>query len=186
MDESQSEWHLMAKCAEGRQAMHALPGVDRARPEHLLHWTVLPLAPGLRQAVPLLREALREIDFAPFTFLWDRRVAARRYLMLQPSHVPREVPGLRRAIRKSLKRLDLPLLGKATRPHVTLSYRWDGPAFEEPVEPIAWGIEEILLVESLTGRKTHEVHGRFSLLPRQGVLFPWMAGSRGTLAPACR
>lgn len=186
MDESRSEWHLMAKCAEGRRAMHALPGVDRARPDHLLHWTVLPLAPGLRQAVPLLRGALREIDFAPFTLLWDRRVAAGRYLMLQPSELPREVSGLRRAIRKMLRRLDLPRLGTATRPHVTLSYQWDGPALDEAVEPIAWRIEEILLVESHTGRMTHEIHGRFPLRPRQGVLFPWMIGSRGTLAPACR
>lgn len=176
----------MAKCAEGRQAMHALPGVDQARPEHLLHWTVLPLAPGLHHAVPLLREALREIDFAPFSLRWDRRVAAGRYLMLQPSHLPRDVSGLRRSIRKSLKRLDLPPLGKATRPHVTLSYRWDGPAFEEPIEPIVWRIERLLLVESLTGRKMHAVHGRFPLLPRQGVLFPWVAGSGGTLVPACR
>lgn len=176
----------MAKCAEGRRTMHALPGVDPARPEHLLHWTVLPLAPGLRQAAPLLRDVLREIDYAPFTLLWDRRVAAGRYLMLRPSHVPREVSGLRRSIRKALGRLDLPPLGKATRPHVTLSYRWEGPAFEEPVEPIAWRIEQILLVESLTGQQRHEVHGRFPLLPRQGVLFPWMIGNRGTLAPACR
>ena len=166
--------------------MHALPGVDRERPEDLLHWTVLPLAPDLERAVPLLREALREIDFAPFSLRWDRRVAAGRYLMLQPSHLPAEVSRLRRAIRKSLKPLGLPPLWKATRPHVTLSYRWDGPAFKEPSEPIVWRIEEILLVESLTGRQTHRVRGQFPLVLRQGVLFPGMIGSGGTLAPGRR
>lgn len=164
--------------------MHRLRGVDRERGEDLLHWTVMPLGAGYEPLATVIARTLREIDLLSFVIRWDRIVATGRYVMLKPSHVPREVRKLRHAIRKALAQAGITLAGGASAPHVTLNYRWDGEAFEEEIEPIAWRIREVMLVESLTGQAEHKPHGLFPLIPRQGFLFPWLAESKGALAPA--
>lgn len=166
--------------------MPALRGADPARGDDLLHWTVLSFGSGFAHLAPIIAAALREIDAAPFTIRWDRLVATGRYVMLKPSIVPREVALMRRSIRKALAKAGVPLPRSSSAPHVTLNYRWDGAAFEETIDPLAWRIDTVLLIESLTGQARHRPHGRFPLIPRQGFLFPWLAESGGTLAPACR
>lgn len=182
--DSHPKWHLMAKPVEGWAAMHRLRGVDRERGVDLLHWTVLPLGVGYEGLSSVIAMALREIDLLPFVIRWDRIVATGRYVLLKPSHVPREVRRLRRVIRKALAQAGITLTGGASAPHVTLNYRWAGAVFEEEIEPIVWRIREVMLIESLTGQAEHKSHGLFPLVPRQGFLFPWLAESKGTPAPA--
>jgi 2'-5' RNA ligase len=113
-------------------------------------------------------------------------VATGHHVTLKTSTVPREVARLRRLIRRALAQAGVPLTGSASPPHVTLNYRWDGPTFEDEIEPIVWRVREILLIESLTGQAKHDPHGRFPLIPRQGFLFPWLAEHKGAGVAAFR
>ena len=54
------------------------------------------------------------------------------------------------------------MLGTTPVPHLTVNYRGDGLG-ARTTAPIGWAVEEILLVESVVGKATHVVHGRWPL-----------------------
>ena len=173
MSDSAPKWHLMAKPSrQGLGRLRALPGVDPSRVGDLAHWTVCPLGEGFDLLVPTIARALGMIDLPRFVIEWDRLVSTGSHLMLKSSQVPKEVPKLRRYIRKHLGCASIGLKGKFSEPHVTLNYACAEPAFERSIKPISWAIDEVLLIESVTGEGRHVLHGRFPITPRQGMLFP--------------
>jgi len=56
---------------------------------------------------------------------------------------------------------------EAPVPHVTINYHGDGRG-DQRIDPIAFRIEEVLLIESIAGKAQHEPRGR---LPLNRLLF---------------
>ncbi|WP_343519061.1 hypothetical protein [Sphingomonas sp.] len=53
-------------------------------------------------------------------------------------------------------------LGTTPEPHVTINYAGDRLGSQK-IAPIAWTVEEIVLMESVVGKTTHVEHGRWPL-----------------------
>jgi 2'-5' RNA ligase len=178
----------MAKSRQAQARLRAVPGVDLSRVGDLAHWTVCPLGEGFGALVPIIAKALGTIDLPPFAIEWDRLVSTGGHLMLTSSRRPKEVAKLRRYIRKQLGDAGIHAKDKLSEPHVTLNYTCTEPVFEREIEPIRWAIDEVLLIESVTGKKRHVAHARFEIRPRQSMLFPLtrcLIGG-GTLIPSHR
>lgn len=110
----------------------------------------------------------------PFHVVLDRVVASSGSIALRPSH---RIPALD-ALRDEIVR-QRHAAGIAGRegyrfsPHVTLGYRKGAP-FDQAVAPVAWPVEEFVLIDSHVGAGRHETLGRWPLLGtdmRQGTLF---------------
>ena len=56
------------------------------------------------------------------------------------------------------------MLGTTPEPHVTINYRGDRLGAQK-IATIGWIVEEILLIESVVGKATHILHGRWPLHP---------------------
>jgi RNA 2',3'-cyclic 3'-phosphodiesterase len=142
----------------------ALPRAWRSRSAELLHITVQPLF-DLRSLPPEILpraiawcEALRSAP--PFRVTLDCIRESASTVSLRGS-----APGaaaFHRAVRDALMRDGFPVPPYRFDPHVTIAYRPDGKG-NEAIAPIAWDVEELLLVESVVGEARHVVHGRWPL-----------------------
>lgn len=185
-------WYVMAKPeARHYRAMYLTDWASPARGPRLLHWTVMKLGrwADLRCDKARLLAALGEVAADPFVLRLDRAEGDKSgTTRLAASRVPAAVRRLRAAVAEALSDHDIPFAGHSDRPHVTLDYAWQRASFRAPIEPIPWLIRELVLVESVTGEARHVEHGRFSLRPRQGNLFPLTlrADAVGTPAVALR
>lgn len=199
MFDSRPRWSIMAKPpAWQRSAMHRHPSACSKRASELLHLTALGLGPrdDLECEVETLVEALRTVEAEPVLLRLDRAEAKKgsRHTELVSSKPPKSAQRLRMALWNALQRRGISLpLPPRIRPHVTLNYRWQGDAFRDSIEPISWLIDELLLIESITGETRHVTHARFPIRPRQGTLFPLTRCSAdprdpggGTLVSPCR
>lgn len=180
--------HIMAKPPKScRDAMARLRWMSERRLPESLHWTVMP-DPGEQEwIVATIASVLPSLDASPFTLVFDQAQGrGGGTAELYCRRVPREAGRLIAAVRKVFLDVGLTLKRKA-RPHVTLDYRWQGPDFDEPIPPIIWEVDHLLLIESVGGM--HIPHGNWPLVPCQGTLFPLRScevGQGGTLAPLCR
>jgi 2'-5' RNA ligase len=134
--------------------------------------------------VATIAAVMSSLDASPFTLVFDQAQGRRGGTVeIYCRHVPREAGRLVRAILGLFLRAGIPLKRKA-RPHVTLDYSWQGRDFNEPIAPILWEVDHLLLIESVRGM--HIPHGNWPLIPRQGTLFPLRscgADQSGILAP---
>ena len=137
--------YIMAKPPPEVQAqVVALPRNDPGRSPDLLHVTLATLF-DLHQKppewLPAVIAALDSFDGPAFPLLFDR-IENRKAVTL---------------------RNRAPLTdGTTPEPHVTINYHGDRLRAEK-MPPIAWTVDEILLVESVVGKTTHIVHGRWPL-----------------------
>lgn len=196
--DSTPRWYIMAKPPPWqRRAMHFPDWACPRRGADLLHSTVLPLKTWAELGCDMetLVAALWEIEADPFVLVLDRAEGrCGGTAELACSKIPAAARRLRAAVVAALRRNGIAADGEAKlRSHVTLNYAWRQPAFRTAIEPIPWLIDEVLLIESLTGKTEHVAHGRFPVTPRQGMLFPLTHCSAarprrggGTLALPCR
>ncbi|MHA6721445.1 2'-5' RNA ligase family protein [Sphingomonas sp. RS2018] len=159
--------YLLAKPHEAAaEVMRRLPWMDPRRPAELLHVTMLSLGDAADLpvwALDDLRRRLAAIRSSPFRLIFDRVVANRRHATLLPSEPLPHASAARQALIAALDaraafRRDPPF-----RPHVTLAYRCD-VVVDAAIDPIAWLVDEIVLVESIVGEARHVELGRFPLL----------------------
>ena len=145
----------------------ALPRNDAKRPPELLHVTLLllfDLAVAPPVWLPALIAALDGFEGEAFPIAFDR-IEERKAVTLRTRAPLAEARAFQAALLRSLLERRAPIgVGTTPVPHVTINYRGDGLGARK-TEPIEWTVDEILLVESLVGKTTHEEHGRWRLGP---------------------
>lgn len=147
----------------------ALPRNDPVRGPELLHVTLLKLF-DLHHAppewLPAVIAALDTFRGAAFPLAFDR-IENRKAVTLRSRAPLPEARAFQAALVRHLLERRAPLmLGTTPEPHLTINYRDDRQGSRK-IEPIGWTVEEILLVESVVGKTTHVVHGRWPLTGRE-------------------
>ena len=164
--------YIMAKPPPEVQAqITALPRNDPGRPPGLLHSTLLSLF-DLHRAppdwLPRTIAALDSFHAAPFPLAFDR-IENRKAVTLRTRDPLTQARAFQAALVGHLLAHKAPLmLGTTPEPHVTINYAGDRLRAQK-IAPIGWTVDEILLVESIVGKTTHIVHGRWPLLQAGGL-----------------
>jgi len=158
--------YVMAKPPpEVAEQIATLPRNDPSRGAHLLHATLLSLfdlhyaPPGW---LPAVIAALDTFDAPAFPLAFDR-IENRKAVTLRTRAPLAEARAFQAALVRHLLAHRAPMmLGTTPEPHVTINYRGDRlRAAKMPA--IGWMVDEILLVESVVGKATHVLHGRWPL-----------------------
>lgn len=161
--------YIMAKPPPATQAViTALPRNNPKRGPDLLHVTLMLLF-DLHNAppawLPAVAAALDSLAEPPFPLSFDR-IENRRAVTLRTRDPLTEARAFQAALVRHLLAAHAPMmLGTTPEPHVTINYAGDRLRAER-IAPIGWTVDEILLVESVVGKTTHVVHGRWPLRPR--------------------
>ena len=126
------------------------------------HSTLLPIGESTRQAIAAIHEALRVFDAEPFSVAFDHIEGD----TLKPRKGQRAPGCFQRALTARIARCGVPLPDYAFSLHLNLAY--GGTSVRRAaVPPIEWPVDEILLIESGSGR--HVEHGRWPLTVRQAA-----------------
>jgi 2'-5' RNA ligase len=160
-----------------KPAPHVIPAIEAARRLHCLghpvkseHLHVTMEIFDDHVGVPeRLAEALigigGAIDAPGFGLSLGRVVGTTRSVALRPTSRSTGLGLLQRAIHDRVAAAGLSVReGWSFSPHMTLGYR-DAPAFARSIDPIAWQVEEFVLVHSHVGQTRHDVLGRWRLTP---------------------
>jgi 2'-5' RNA ligase len=144
-----------------------LARTDRQRDTDLIHMTILPfvdLAEWPAEFVAVLCRAMEGFEADVFDVCCDR-IVERRAVTLRSRKRQAGARLLQKRLMAHLQARDFGFFGEAPDPHVTVSYHRDGQG-NETIVPISWTVDEILLVESVFGKATHMIHGRWKLRRR--------------------
>lgn len=143
----------------------AMPRNDPGRGGDLLHVTLLSLfdlhyAPP--EWLPAVIAALDSFEGAAFPLAFDR-IENRKAVTLRNRAVLVEARAFQAAlVRHLLERKAPMMLGTTPEPHVTINYHGDRQGAQK-IPPVAWTVEEIILMESVVGKTCHVEHGRWRL-----------------------
>ena len=143
----------------------ALPRNDPGRGPELLHVTLMKLF-DLHHAppdwLPQVIAALDGFAGAAFPLSFDR-IESHKAVTLRTRDPLPEARALQAALVRHLLEKRAPMmLGTTPEPHVTINYRGDRLGSQK-MPPVAWTVEEIILMESVVGKTTHVEHGRWRL-----------------------
>lgn len=143
----------------------ALPRNDPARGPERLHVTLaklLDLHQAKPDALPTVIAALDAFEAAPFPLQFDRIEEHKAVALRTRAPLP-EARAFQKALITHLVVHRAPLtLGTTPEPHLTIAYQPDRKGGHKTT-PIGWTVDEILLVESVVGKATHQEHGRWRL-----------------------
>ena len=142
-----------------------------------LHLTIF-ILDDMIEVPPGLLDGLREIgaslDMAAMEVVLDVASGSGRSIALRPGHRSDPLARLHALLANGAHARGIGARpGYRFAPHLTLGYRIDAP-FSQPVAPVAWTADEIVLIDSHVGRTRHEVLGRWPLagdVDRQLSLF---------------
>ena len=171
MARARNPLYIMAKPPPAVQArIAALPRNDPARGPELLHVTLLSLF-DLHYVppdwLPTVVSALDTFAGTAFPLAFDR-IEDRKAVTLRTRAPMPEARGCQAALLRHLLEHRAPLmLGTAPEPHLTINYAGDRLGAQK-IAPIGWTVDEFLLVESVVGKTTHILHGRWPLRPTGG------------------
>lgn len=155
---------------EVRAQIVALPRNDPGRGPELLHVTLMTLfdlhyAPP--EWLPAVIAALDSFRAPAFPLHFDR-IENRKAVTLRSRAPLPEARAFQAALVRHLLEKKAPLMdGTTPEPHVTINYRGDRLSAQK-MAPIAWTVEEIILMESVVGKTTHVEHGRWPLRAAEG------------------
>lgn len=110
------------------------------------------------------------LDGDRFGIALDRASGGAGSIALRPSQRAAALTTLQHRLDAQLRYWGLRRKGWEFNPHVTLGYR-KGPVFLEPIAPIAWEAQELVLIHSLVGRTQHVELGRWLMVRKQLELF---------------
>lgn len=158
--------YIMAKPPpETRALITALPRNDPKRGPELLHVTLMLLFDQHNAPPAWLPAVLAAIDSLaepPFALSFDR-IENRKAVTLRTRDPLAQARAFQQALVRHLLEHKAPMmLGTTPEPHVTINYAGDRLGAQK-IAPIGWTVDEILLVESVVGKTTHVVHGRWPL-----------------------
>ena len=106
-----------------------------------------------------------DIDIPGFLLPLGRVIGTTRSVALRPKGRSTGLALLQQAIHERVIGAGLSVReGLSFSPHMTLGYR-DGPSFARSIDPIAWQVEELVLVHSHVGQTRHDILGRWPLAP---------------------
>ncbi|MEG3181904.1 2'-5' RNA ligase family protein [Sphingomonas sp. LT1P40] len=126
------------------------------------HGTLLPIGETASAAIDAVHRALETFDAAPFSVAFDHIEGD----TLKPRKGQRTPGYFQRALAARIARCGVMLPDYAFSLHLNLAY--GGASLRcARLPPIEWPVEEILLIESGSGR--HIEHGRWPLIDRQGM-----------------
>jgi 2'-5' RNA ligase len=154
-----------ARAAE-RAAIAGLPRCASERDAHLLHITLLALVDLAEWPAEFLSDFLemtKDFQADAFPVQFDR-IVENAAVTLSSSKPLRGAVEFQKQLVHFLTARDFSYFGKPPKPHLTIRYGRDGKG-SEPITPIGWMVEEVLLIESLGGKSTHVEHGRWQLAP---------------------
>ena len=145
---------------------HGVGGLAAER----LHMTML-ILDDMVEVPPALVEALRSIGGSggegPFEVVLDTASGNDRSIVLRPSHRNGAIARLRERLAEGARARGIAERpGYRFAPHMTLGYR-SGSPFTQPVAPLAWTADELVLIDSHVGRTRHEVLGRWPLVAEE-------------------
>lgn len=141
----------------------------RALPAERLHVALfvlddLPDRP--RGLVAALQAIGRSVDCGPVAVTLDRASGSRRSVALRPAHRHPDLHRLQGDLADAARARRIAMReGYEFAPHMTLGYR-EGEPFNQPVRPVGWLADELVLIDSHPGRTRHEVLGRWPLVAR--------------------
>jgi len=157
--------YMMAKPPPDALALiAALARDDAGRALDLRHVTLLPFGFVEERPAGFVEDLCeRMAGFIAYAcYMRFDRVAERSAVTLRATRPLRGVKALQRQIMRHLAVREFPFFGNAPEPHLTLRYARDGQG-AEAIAPIAWRVDEVLLIESVQGEARHEVRGRWPL-----------------------
>lgn len=138
-------------------------GIEISYAPERWHSTLLPVGESTRQTIDSIHRALRMFDAEPFPVTFDHVEGD----TLKPRKGQRAPGYFQRALAARLARCGILLPDYAFSLHLNLAY--GGTSLRRTaIQPIEWRVDEILLIESGSGR--HIGHGCWSLSIRQGTL----------------
>lgn len=158
--------YVMAKPPPEVQALvTALPRNDPKRGPELLHVTLISLY-DLHLVPPAWLDATKSAldSFAAprFPLRFDR-IENRKAVTLRTRDPLPEARAFQKALVNHLLQMKAPIMdGTTPEPHLTINYAGDRQGAQK-IAPIGWMVDEIFLVESVVGKTTHVVHGRWPL-----------------------
>ena len=144
----------------GLKRMPAQRGLER------VHATVLALgdlAELPEEHLPTVLEAMDGFQADAFHIYFDH-IAEGKVVALRSRKVQRGMNTFRKRLVRFLAERDFHEVVVPGKAHVTLRYDRDGKG-DEPIQPIDWRVDEVLLIESLGGKSTHIERGRWQLNP---------------------
>lgn len=136
------------------------------RSAELAHVTLLPFADLARESadfVPNLLAMMRGFEEDAFHVGFNRIVEG-HCVTLRARRVQKAACVFQERLLAFLKLRGFETIAKPPKVHLTINYQRDGQG-DQPIEPIAWCNDEVLLIESIHGQARHVVHGRWSLCP---------------------
>lgn len=138
----------------------------RHRHPDLLHTTLLAFGDLAECPEEFLPELLKQLDgFRADAFhLHYDRIEEQMCVALRSGKLQRGAQQFREQIADYLIRQDFAFFHIPGKAHLTIRYGQDGKG-DEPIAPIGWRVDEIILIESLGGKSTHIEHGRWKLDP---------------------
>jgi 2'-5' RNA ligase len=142
-----------------------MPLTSRSRGSDLLHATMLSLgdmATMKGDVFAAIRHVLSTLPAEAFRVVFDR-VEADNKVRLAGSEPIRGALRFQETLRRAFRDAGLTVPRQMPRPHITLDYRWSGPAGREPIDPISWRVDDYVLIESVHGEGRHIEHGRWPL-----------------------
>lgn len=159
--------YMMGKLPPERLSeVAALPRISQRRPPELLHTTLMAfvdLAEWPEEFLPDLLERMEGFQAHAFYVYFDH-IAEGKVVALRSHKPQRGVKSFRKQLADFLVERDFPYFVVPGEPHVTIRYGRDGKG-NEPIAPISWRVDEVLLIESLGGKSTHIERGRWALHP---------------------
>lgn len=167
MIEPLQRWlHLMAKPTPRALAQILdMPRKDGRRPD-LAHVTLLTFVDLERCVAGLLLrllEAMRGFRADAF-HLGFNRIVEGRCVTLRSRRAQQGARDFQEGLTRFLRARGFETFLPPPQVHLTINYRRDGRG-AEPIRPVAWCVDEVLLIESLHGKSRHVEHGRWPLGP---------------------
>lgn len=122
------------------------------------------------------RDAGRRVEMAPFDVGFDRLGSMSPNmggLVLTGSAELKTLRQLQRTLVAAMEAAGIdPLIRKEFHPHVSLLYG-DRPVAREPIAPIRWRVDTLVLIDSFIGLSKHVEVGRWPLRSRQTSFSDW-------------
>ena len=135
-------------------------GIEISYAPERWHSTLLPIGESMPSTIDAVRRAMRLFDAEPFPVAFDHIEGD----TLKPRKGQRAPGCLQRALAARIARCGIPLPDYAFSLHLNLAYGGMSQR-RAAIPPITWQVDEILLIESGSGR--HIDHGRWQLERRQ-------------------
>ena len=117
--------------------------------------------------VDALRGIGATVGVEPFEVVLDVATGSGRSIALRPAHRNPAAVRLHERLAGRARGCGIAERpGYRFAPHLTLGYRIGEP-FSQPVTPVTWMADEIVLIDSHVGRTRHEVLGRWPLVAEE-------------------